>query len=461
MKRLGASALVVAALLLVAVPASASVRFTKQRFAATFSPFPDRVATADVDGDRNRDLAAISMDGTYSVLRGDGHGLFGAPLSGGFTGASAVSLAFGDLNGDRFVDLAVGTGKSGAKSGDLLQLMRGDGSGNFQQFLPVDVPTDPESVAVADLDGDGDQDVVTANSTAHSVTAVESRGGGRFRDGREVGTLNIPSGLAVADLDDRGGLDLVASGSSEIVALLNPLKGPARRVVLADGGDRVAVGDLNGDGRTDVVATQGVKDRVRVVLSGGAGRFLPAQSFRTADSPTGVAVADFDSDGHPDVVVGASSARVHRGAGDGRLGRGRRVARFGGDSIVATDLDNDGKADLAIGDGVSRGVEVALNRTPPTVHGFTLLDRRFRVDQQNAFAFDLSTAARVRISIYRHRRRLGTLKRTGRAGHNEVLFDGRIADRALRVGRYVAALRATDAAGDTSGRRRVRFKIVR
>ncbi len=108
----------------------------------------------------------------------------------------------------------------------------------------------------------------------------------------------------------------------------------------------------------------------------------------------------------------------------------------------------------------------AADVTSPVVQRFRMTQRRFRPRRgATRFRFRLSEAADVRIVVRRRRlngRRMGTIRRDDRpAGPNAISFNGKFRGRALRPGRYVAVLRATDAAGNVSAARFIRFRVLR
>ena len=103
----------------------------------------------------------------------------------------------------------------------------------------------------------------------------------------------------------------------------------------------------------------------------------------------------------------------------------------------------------------------------PALTGFSITRHRFAVGRHAAFRFKLSKDARVKIVVSRSGRRLhrsgrsGSIARSGHAGRNRVRFSGRIGGRKLKPGRYVATVRAIDAAGRASSKRTVKFTILR
>jgi hypothetical protein len=174
------------------------------------------------------------------VFLNNGNGTFRAPHSYG--GSVAQSLAIGDLNGDGRPDLVTATGVIGRPGGVSVFLNRGDGSfGPKRDYIVgggvIPLFGGPVSASVADLNGDGRPDLVTidddVNYSGVGVSVLLNRGDGSFGSRR----------------DYRAGGDLAS----------------------------IAIGDLNGDGRPDLVAADRNLDGVSLFLNEGRGR-SPAAS---------------------------------------------------------------------------------------------------------------------------------------------------------------------------------------
>jgi len=128
----------------------------------------------------------------------------------------------------------------------------------------------------------------------------------------------------------------------------------------------IAVRDVNGDGKADIVAAIGFSSpgKVAILLGNGAGGFTPASPLTTANSPFGVAIGDFNHDGIPDLAIStAATAQVAILLGTGGGAFAAPVAYAVGNSpnaIVIADFDGDGNADLAIACQASNAVSVLL-----------------------------------------------------------------------------------------------------
>ncbi|MFD2238270.1 FG-GAP repeat domain-containing protein [Aureimonas populi] len=301
----------------------------------------EHVRAADFDGDGNMDVVFVAeSDEVHQLFLGDGEG--------GFTDASdrlpassqGNGLAVGDVNGDGLPDIVVGStgevdhGASTVPARNLLFLNDPERPGHFidatQTHLP-EADDQTEGVALADMDGDGDLDMVLA-SPAHPNRLLINDGEGRFTDESDRLDLSVP-------METR----------------------------------EVHVLDVNGDGHNDIVFFSitsnnagWVNDpQARLLVNDGNGRFrdetaerLPSHRF----SSWAGTVVDFNEDGAPDLLVGAIEVpgfvplqlRAWQNDGEGRFEDvtldvvpGITVGRSW--SMGQGDLDGDGKTDVLVG----------------------------------------------------------------------------------------------------------------
>jgi len=205
---------------------------------------PVSVAVADLDGDGAPDLitanvnSGFSLDGDVSVLLGNGDGSFQAAVSF-LAGDNPVSVAVADLDGDSIPDLVTANlGALNAEFADVSVLL-GNGDGSFQaavSFLAGAFPARPNSVAIADLDGDSFPDVVTANDFSDDVSVLLGNGDGSFQTPIFFMAGDRTFFVAVADLDGDNRPDLVtANVNSDDVSVLINLPEPTSWLMLGTG----------------------------------------------------------------------------------------------------------------------------------------------------------------------------------------------------------------------------------
>ena len=363
------------------------------------SPVPIGTAPlAEVVADLNRDgkpdlVVANSVSNTVSVLLGNGDGTFQAAQNYA-VGQDPVSVAVGDFNGDGRLDLAVANNQSSNVS-----ILLGNGDGTFQTARTIPIVgmnppfVNPLSVAVGDVNRDGKADLVvsvsfpgTLSSLAGSVYVLLGNGDGTFQAQQQV--AQALGRVTLADLRGDGKLDVVlASGimqnfsTTTIGVLLGNGDGTFQAEQFYNTGgvgpSNVAVADLNGDGKLDLVVANSQTisggplggGNVGVLLGNGDGTFQAAQTFAISNgAPTSVAVGDFNGDGKPDLAVALEpngvpgEVDVLPGNGDGTFRPGQLTAVGSNPLAVAVaDFNRDGKPDLATANVNSNNVTVLLN----------------------------------------------------------------------------------------------------
>lgn len=186
----------------------------------------------------------------------------------------------------------------------------------------------PEWVRLFDLNGDGHQDLVTANLYGDDVTVLLSDGAGGFLPGVSHAAGDGPFTVAPCDLNNDLKIDLIAANT--IAGTISVLIGngdgtyaPATHHVSGPGTAVAAIGYLNPDGNMDVVTANFYGNTVSVFLGDGSGGFLSKTDYPTGLNPNWVALGDFNRDGTTDLITanyGASTVSLLEGNGDGTYG---------------------------------------------------------------------------------------------------------------------------------------------
>ena len=231
---------------------------------------PFMAAAADFNADGKPDLAVtITTAGSrkVAVLLGDGPGGFAAPRYFGSFGNSPMALGVEDFNRDGKLDLAVGGGANSPSDANNLSILLGDGKGGFEAPTYYTIGTAPQSMSIADFNGDGLADIAVSNSITSSMTS--------------------------------GGNSTV----SVLLALGNGLFAGRTTFPIAEAGRGTGVADFNLDGKLDLVVANSNSNTVSVLLGDGKGGFGPKTDFAVGANPRKLAVADVNHDGRPDIVT--------------------------------------------------------------------------------------------------------------------------------------------------------------
>jgi len=302
-------------------------------------------------------------------------------------GNRPVSVAVADLDGDGIPDVVSADSGTFTEEGGISVLL-GNGDGSFQAAVDIPAEHQPYFIAVADLDGDDIPDLVTANRSSGEVSVLLGNGDGSFRAATHFAAGDRPVFVTVADLDGDNVPDLVVGGSyttTGVSVLLGngdgsfqaPMSYPVTRPPYS-----VAVGDLDGDGIPDLVAPS--SSGVSVLLGNGDGTFEDGGSFPAYHRSVAIAMADFDGDSIPDLVTAGESddrgVSVLLGNGDGSF-RTPTIFESGGliNWVVVADLNGDNVPDIVGTREDLDGVSVLLGKGDASFEGPIYLSTdRFR-----------------------------------------------------------------------------------
>lgn len=248
----------------------------------------------------------------------------------------------------------------------------------FATMTTYTVGNAARDVTVADVNGDGKPDAVTANSIANTVSVLLGNGDGTFNPAYSAGTVFNTRGVAIADFDKDGDRDIVATlGSGVGVVLLSnqgestPTFAPTTLMTNtgAIGMREVVAADFNADSYPDIAAAGHGSGKVGVLINkGSAGGFKAAVEYTTGSLPTGLASGDVDGDGDRDVVsfnrTGGATATVTvlQNGGSGTFTTTNYYMGPNPDFGALGDLTGDGKPEIIAANTTSTaGVTVGLN----------------------------------------------------------------------------------------------------
>lgn len=265
--------------------------------------FPEvLVADAGLNADPNPDTLFIlnNQGGTLSLGAGNP------------TGDGLVALALGDINQDNTLDAVVANSLS--NPGTTLGVLLGAGDGLLQAHTSANGSAIPVSIALSDLDEDGTLDAAVANQGNDAVGILNNDAKNllSLRASVPLAAGAVPSGITAVDLDGDGDQDLVTSnlGDDTITVLRND--GGTFSVVASRGVGRkpssVTSGDFNGDGKRDIAVTNQDSNNATILLGDGALGFTSATELDAGDSPTSVIALDLNADGLDDIVFANQSS---------------------------------------------------------------------------------------------------------------------------------------------------------
>ena len=268
-------------------------------------PGPAAIAIGDLNGDSKPDLAVAGWDGAVSTLFNKGDATF--PVEHDYaTGDRTTSIAIGDLNADGALDLAATVAEDGT-----LDVLLNKGDGSFASPVTYAAGQEPWAVTVGDVNGDRAADLAVVSTERNGVSIFFNDGKGAFAGRSDYAAGPEPVSVAMADLNGDGKPDLAISHfgsvfrSNTVSVLLNDGRagfGSKRDYPVAEGFGRIAIGDVSGDGKPDLVTSNDDSNRLSLLVNAGGGRFLPVLAYPTGELPQDVALGDLNGDGRLDLV---------------------------------------------------------------------------------------------------------------------------------------------------------------
>jgi hypothetical protein len=361
---------------------------------------PSAVALADLNGDGKPDLVVTlaKINKLRIYFNGTTPGqdpAFTASSPEYITGANPIAVAIGDLNGDGKPDLVVANAATPTTNGTLTVLLNQTAPGSTTPtFTQSDLTAGatPDSVTIADVNGDGKPDLIVTHFDSNSVTIylndmAPGATAPKFKDAISYATESNPWGCVCRDFNGDGKPDIAvanyAAGTIDIYlnttvagaaspSFSTPLSIPAGNFP-----NSVIAGDFNGDGRIDLAAANG--DGNITVLLNTTSRPAATPAFATAinagggKAPSSIALRDFDGSGSLDFVTADNldnrvSGRLNDTSPGAATTTFESPEAFNAGTaplfVATADLNGDGRPDLAIANNGTDNVTVRLNNTP-------------------------------------------------------------------------------------------------
>ncbi len=329
----------------------------------------------DLDGDFDLDLAAANeQDSNIIVYLNGGNGVLTQQASYA-TGVYPTGGALADMNRDNILDVVTADYR-----GDSVSVLLGTGQGVFAPKSTYETVGGAETsnLAVGDLNGDGNLDVIATNPMSSSVSQLMGRADGTLEDAIDVPVGitdgSSPYSTAIGDFDRNGTADVAIADVRSLTIIVRLGNGDGtfqNEIPYLEGGLPpyiLITRDIDLDGNLDLISANRASDDVSVLLGRGDGSFRKAlvSSTGPGTGPYAVAVADFNLDGVPDLVT----PNFMSGTGSVLLGIGNGLFEAPIDAgptglfsygVAAGDLNGDGRPDFATANASSNDVTVRLN----------------------------------------------------------------------------------------------------
>jgi hypothetical protein len=380
----------------------------------TTGALPVSLAIGDLDGDGKADLAVANYySNTVSVYLNTSSS--GSVTTNSFaskvdfaTGDGPWFAAIGDLDGDGKADLAVVN-----KTSSTVSVYRNTGSSgsittaSFAPKVDFDTGFNSSSVAIGDLDGDGKADLAVTNYSINTVSVYRNTSSSgsitstSFATKVDFTTGSNPISVAIGDLDGDGKPDLAVANRDNVTGntvsvfrntsssgSITTASFDPKVDFTSDSPVSVAIGDLDGDGKADLaVANAGnTISVIRNTSTSGtitAASFAPKVDFATGTFPQDMAIGDLDGDGKVDLAVtnqASNKVSLYRNTStNGSITTASFAVKVelttggGPGSLSIGDLDGDGKADLAVTNLADNTISVIRNNPlgPPIISIFS------------------------------------------------------------------------------------------
>lgn len=367
----------------------------------TTGSLPIGVAMGDLDGDGKADMV-VTNSGPNNMFVYRNTSSTGAINAGTFATPVSISTGLGphyvkiaDLNADGKPEIIVANTATSSNSISIYRNTSTTGSISFAARVDISSPTAPIDLGIGDFDKDGRPDIAVVGQSSGSVRILQNLVSGTnittasFALAATLTTGTTPYKIYCGDLDNDGKTDVaVTNYGSGTVSLYHNTGSvgaisfsAATTLTTGTAPTGIAGGDIDGDGNTDIITTNSGAPTISVFrntnATAGTLSFNTGVTFTTNAIPEDVVLADVNGDGKPDIAVGnynSANVSVYRNtATAGNITATSLAAKVdlpcgtNPAGMAWNDVDNDGKADLAVVSGNSSYISILKNYPLPPV----------------------------------------------------------------------------------------------
>ncbi len=319
---------------------------------------------SDLDGDGDVDiLFGYLWDGQLAWYRNDGTGNFGEEIMIDMDVRGIIGIFTDDLDNDEDLDIILFFSQADVGPAKIVWYPN-DGNGNFGEKIFISTAIEePSSVYTADLDGDGDVDLLSSSWEDNKIAWYRNDGNGNFGTQIVISLSAIETqSVSAADLDGDGDLDVLSCSrkTNKINWYCNDGLGNFSEEIFisdsADGTLSVLAADLDGDEDLDVVSNLFNDDKIAWYQNDGSGNFTEALCIdENIEDPLSIYIADLDGDGDMDLLSVSNlypNEQIvwYENDGNGNFSTQNAIALTGRfTTIYAADIDGDGDLDALSG----------------------------------------------------------------------------------------------------------------